>query len=142
MTEPTTSFLNVDLELTSDQPLTALTDVLAPAMFLLHSTDESPYRANLELEGMDAPSLAITVERILAILESLSDDARAAWDAATARVLHVGIQSGLQPHAMTFALPAQVLARIASLNAAITTTVYGAAETNAATSAKSTDPTG
>lgn len=123
--EPTTEFLNIDLELEGPVDIAPLIQALSP-VYVLHSSSKAPFMANLEIEpgvGMDFHS---TMLAFLTVIESLDHATRALWDQCTKKCFDIGLQSGLEPHCSQYSLSASHLQRLASIGAELVITVYGA----------------
>lgn len=122
----TTTFLNVDLDISSRSDLAPLVVALGRKVIPLYVGREGRgYSAHLELARV--PKDANTaIQRFTTLVRALPADARALWQTAATRDFNVGIQAALHPHAYTHALAPDTLSAAASLNARVVFTVYAA----------------
>lgn len=116
-------FLNVDLEVSGAKDHPALIQAFGSAVFVVCNVE-----GLLSLEVSDGPDaeLLTKLEKFVVLLSGMSDDVRTIWDAANRRVLNIGIQSGLRPHASEWHVPAILLSELAALSVDLVITVYGA----------------
>jgi hypothetical protein len=124
----TTSFLNVDLDVSGVEDLAPLVQALRPAIFELYTgRSGSGYQAHLELasRGSAGPSDADgTITRFVRLLLALPPRARRLWDRARQRDFNIGVQAGMDPHAFELGLRATTLQAVAGLRGRIVLTVY------------------
>lgn len=123
----TICFLNVDLEIESQNDLQILVDELAKHCSL-HIHDKN-------LEGNDFASFShrsafdnYEINRIISLfcdsIENLSPKAREIWDSCFTRKLDAGFESGNSPKNFQSVIRADVVKRVADLSASIAITIY------------------
>jgi len=119
-------FLNVDLDLESSEDLTVLLQAMQPAAFCLHAECSGQGSvARLELGG-DLDEADSAIGAFVALVDSLSGDARALWDRATIRDFNVGIQASSEHGPYTLAVQPRTLESAARVGARLVVSVYGA----------------
>jgi hypothetical protein len=122
-----TTFLNVDLDISSQQDLASLAEALRPRLIPLHvGRIRRRYWARFELRTQpNNPDVAI--RRLVSAIEQLPARQRACWKRATTRDFNIGIQAaGAPPHSEFSVDPATVM-MVGRIGARIVITVYGAA---------------
>jgi hypothetical protein len=122
--EQVTEFLNVDLDVESNEDLTPLVRALEKDAPPIHhgELEKGVKRASFELaeEPADADP---GIRSFVRILQKLPGDARGAWDRARSRTFSIGVQSGLET--LELSIAPETLRAAAELNASISFTVYG-----------------
>jgi hypothetical protein len=124
---PKTTFLNVDLDISSREDLGPLAEALSPSLFVLHvGRIRRRYRARLELRTQPGtPDIAI--RRLVSAIERLPVRQRAYWKRATTREFNIGIQAAEEPPQVEFPVHPATVMRVGKIGARIVVTVYGAA---------------
>ena len=117
-----TSFLNVDLDLRAEHGLEDLLRHFGDDVLVLHRNERD---ASFELTG-EYHALEPCVLGWIALVQSLSDDARRLWGRCEYRRLNVGIQAGVEPHAEYFSMSRAAISLMASLQFEMVFTVYAA----------------
>lgn len=121
-----TAFLNVDLELVATFDLAPLLEHFNPTTFTLRdSVDDGRRTVWMELAA-DPKDTDDAILRYAMLVESLPSDIRRLWDGCEDRCLNVGIQSGLTPHASTFGISTDAIAKLVAIAARLEITVYSA----------------
>ena len=121
----TTTFLNVDLDLTSAEDLAPLADALGPHLYALHVGRAGRYhRATLELSGHTRTPDAV-IRRLVAAVQQLPPRQRARWNRATRRDFNIGIQAAPEPHSREYPIEHGTVVMIGKVRARLVVTVYG-----------------
>lgn len=122
----TICYLNTDLDLNSEEDLTALAEAFQAAeVFALHVTrlDNGHWYATFETDQQhNEPETNIAA--ILSVVESFPPPLRAAWDRCTRREFNVGYDCGVNPWAFNQALSTSVLKRLAVAGGSLRITLY------------------
>jgi hypothetical protein len=120
----TTTFLNVDLDMSSLEDLGPLAEALRPAVHALHiGRVRRRYWARFELVGQPrTPDTAI--RRLVAAVQRLPARQRTRWNQATRRDFNIGIQAAEQPHASEFPIEPATVAMVTRVHGRIVVTVY------------------
>lgn len=93
--EPT-SFINVDLELSSKENLAGIENELGKRVFVLQSGFESgDYILNFEC-SLNETDAVVVIEELLSLIESLSSESKLKLAACHKRVLDIGYDSGTE----------------------------------------------
>jgi hypothetical protein len=121
----TTTFLNVDLDVSSHEDLAPLADALHPQVHALHvGRVGRRYWARFELRGQPrTPDTAI--RRLVTAIQRLPARQRTRWNRAIRRDFNVGIQAAHQPHAGEFPIEPPTVAMVGKMGGRIVVTVYG-----------------
>ena len=121
----TTTFLNVDLEISSAEDLAPLAEALGPKLSVLHvGRVQRRYWARLELRTQPkTPDVAI--RRLARAIEQLPQRQRAYWKRATVRDFNVGIQAADEPDHSDFVLKPETVTMVGKLGGRIVITIYG-----------------
>ncbi len=131
--DPTTRFLNVDLDVEGPEPLGPLTQALLPIAFALHEEDsEHEGRETYELSDPDPHTEAdpnAIIRHFCDALADLPERARRLWQNATTRDFNVGFDSGLTPHCSQWSIEADTVSKVAALGGRIVVTVYAVDQT-------------
>jgi hypothetical protein len=122
----TTTFLNVDLDISSSENLTALAAALEPRLTALHVGRVSrKYLARFELRGQPRnPNAAIRA--LVSALEELKPRHRAIWKRASVLEFNIGFQAAHDAQPQEFRLDPEIVAMVARLKGKIVITIYGA----------------
>ena len=121
-----TTFLNVDLDVRSAQPLASLADALGTALIPLH-TGRRGRRHWLRLALVRDPADPSTaILRFCRLVARLPGPARKVWDAAGIREFDIGLQAGSRLRASEWVVTARALREAADVGACIRLTVYRA----------------
>jgi hypothetical protein len=121
------TYLNTDLDLTSDQDLTLLADAFkvggAPPLHGVTRADDGLFYAMFETaESYNEPEPNIAV--MVAIVESLAAPRRLVWDGCSRREFNIGYDCGAEPWAFNQGLSSDLLGRVAALGASLRVTLY------------------
>ncbi|HET8623287.1 MAG TPA: hypothetical protein VFM14_06980 [Gemmatimonadales bacterium] len=121
----TTTFLNVDLDLTSHEDLAPLADALRRQVHALHVGRVGRwYQARFELNGHPrTPDSAI--RRLAGAIQQLPPRERARWNRAARRDFNIGIQAAERPHCTEFPIQPPTVALVGKIGGRIVLTVYG-----------------
>ena len=133
--DDTIQYLNTDLELVSDDDLTALAAAFeAKGMFPLYgATQEADglWYAKFEMEDHFNEEMdhfneepGLTIASMLAVIESLTGPLQIAWSRCTLREFNIGYDCGSKPWAFNQGLSNGLLARIAAAGASLRWTLY------------------
>ena len=127
----TTTFLNVDLDVSSREDLASLAEAFRPRLIALDvGRYRQRYRARFELRTQ--PSNAdIAIRRLVAAIEGLPVGQRACWNRAATRDFNIGIQAAEEPHHSEFKIAPATVLKAGKAGARIVITVYGAAPSKA-----------
>ncbi len=122
-----TTFLNVDLDVSSQEDLASLAEAFRPRLFALYvGRCRRRYCARFEL-GTQPKNPDVAIRRFVAAIEGLPVRQRARWKRAATRDFNVGIQAGEEPHHSEFAIAPATVLMAGRVGARIVITVYGAA---------------
>ena len=121
-----TTFLNVDLDISSQEDLTSLAAALHPGLITLHvGRMRRRYWARFELRAQPRnPDVAL--RRLVAAIERLSPRHRASWKRAVTRDFNIGIQATSEPRCSEFPLAPATVLSVGRVGGRIVITVYGA----------------
>jgi hypothetical protein len=120
-----TSFLNVDLDLSSREDLAPLAAALQSRLIVLHvGRVRNRYHARFELRTQPS-SADLAIRRLVHAVQTLPVRQRARWRRATTRDFDIGIQSAETPHSTEFLVAAATVAMVARVGGRIVVTVYG-----------------
>jgi hypothetical protein len=122
-----TTFLNVDLDISSREDLASLAAALRPRLFALHvGRTRKRYWARLELRTQPrSPDAAI--RRLVRAIQSLPRRQQACWKRAIARDFNIGIQAAEEPRNSEFPVSPATVQMVGRVRGRIIITVYGAA---------------
>jgi hypothetical protein len=122
-----TTFLNVDLDISSREDLASLAAALEPQLFLLHvGRNRNRYWARLELRGQPrSPDGAI--KGLVRAIQRLPRRHLACWKRASARDFNIGIQAAGRPLSTEVRVAPATVKLVGRLGGRIVITVYGAA---------------
>jgi hypothetical protein len=126
-----TTFLNVDLDISSRDDLASLAEAFRPRLIALHvGRLRRRHWARFELRTQPSnPDVAI--RRLVAAIERLPARQRASWKRAATRDFNIGIQAGEEPHHSEFAVAPATVVMAGRVGARIVITVYGAGPSKA-----------
>ena len=121
-----TTFLNVDLDISSTQDLASLAEALRPRLIALHVGHvRRRYWARFELRTQPKnPDVAI--RRFVSAIEQLPVRQRACWKRATTRDFNIGIQAAEEPPHSEFSVEPATVMMVGRIEARIVITIYGA----------------
>jgi len=121
-----TTFLNVDLDISSREDLGPLAEALRPKLIVLHvGRVRTMYRARFELRAQPrTPDVAI--RRLVSAIEHLPARQRACWKRTTTRDFNIGIQAAEEPRDAEFPVDQATVRMVGKIGARIVITVYGA----------------
>ena len=122
--EPTTTFLNVDLEVWSTQRLTALVEAFGE-INLFEGAIGRKYMASFEA-ATSATSVDAIVRALVKRVRALRGPALALWNGASRRSFNIGIQAGEEPFSFELALAPATVKAIEEIRGGVVVTVYGA----------------
>jgi len=119
-------YLNADLDLISADELTVLSEAFTAkgvSALSLRQADDGFWWATFETnEHYPEPEEAI--DRMLAVVESLSETLRAMWDGCMLREVNIGYDCGTEPWAFNQGLSAQLLGRMSAAGLSLRVTIY------------------
>jgi hypothetical protein len=122
-----TTFLNVDLDISSREDLASVAAALGPRLIALHvGRVRRTYRARLEL-GTQPRSPDAAIRRLVAAVRRLPVRQLACWRRATTRDFNIGIQAGDEPRHIEFPVTPATVSMVGQVGGRIVITVYGAA---------------
>jgi hypothetical protein len=123
--EPTTTFLNVDLDVKSRNDLRPLVEALGREVLPLQEGRLGRrYWIRIELARRAPKSPVDAIRRFCHLLSKLPPGPKALWDGASVRELDIGIQAGEEPVAAEWVLDTDAFKEAANLGAQIRITVY------------------
>ncbi|GAA5123597.1 hypothetical protein JIN84_11600 [Luteolibacter yonseiensis] len=129
------TFLNVDLEIISGEPLDAIRDAFAicgRSISVMHFDEIQPgehsasFEAHLDGEGEDESHVTAgqKINAFCDIITAFPADARAVWDRCRKRVVDIGYQSENHCAPLNDFLDAGTLARLVDLGVHLAITIY------------------
>lgn len=117
-------FLNVDLDIESNEDISKLVDDLSKSAMILHyEKSESPQFARIEA-NIDVTDPDKTINHLCELIESCSRNGLKQWLSAKRRTFDIGFQSGQSPKCFNQAIKADTLLRISAIGAGIEITIY------------------
>jgi hypothetical protein len=124
-------FLNLDVVLRSNTSFDALIAHLGERVVVLsHHEHERQFTLVLELAEQIDDAQSCT-QHFLSLIDALPDAAKKLWMACTSRTFSYGFDSGANHPALDTTISADLLRRIAAINADIEITVYPLHQTQA-----------
>lgn len=121
------SFINLDLELSADQPLDALEHHFARASFTLFNGEvDGGHRLAMEpvIDGrLNRDAIACT-EHFLELIRTLPEGLMGFWKACSSRVFDYGFDGGLESPPARVVLPSALLREMARYGIDAQITVY------------------
>lgn len=120
----TTTFLNVDLEISSRSDLQPLVTALGDrAHNLFVGRIKRTYRAHFEL--LRHPRNAdLAIRGFATLISTLPKAERKLWDTAKTRDFNIGIQTAMRPRAYETLLSSEAITTVSMLKARIVFTIY------------------
>jgi len=119
-------YLNADLDLISAEELTVLSEAFTAkgvSALSVRQADDGFWWATFETnEHYPKPEEAI--DRMLAVVESLSKTLRAMWDGCKLREVNIGYDCGAEPWAFNQGLSALLLGRMSAAGLSLRVTIY------------------
>jgi hypothetical protein len=130
--EEKTHFITVDLDVYSKRRLKALADGFGDKVMVLYegpwegrySAFFGSYAAVRTPSRPAGPTCDEVIQAWIVLIKRLPPAARRFWQSAQSRVFNIGIQSGLDPHALKIQVSARVIRQIEKLRASILITTY------------------
>ena len=119
-------FLNVDLDIESNSPLSAIARELGERVVVMYAGRRGR-RFYLYLEGAgETETPDGTIEELCGLIEELSSDARRLWNGAIRREFNIGLEARfrLRRHWNQFTVGPRALRRITDLGASVAVTFY------------------
>lgn len=121
-------FLNVDLDIESDESLAVLAEALSPEVFMLNRQDDEFRRAIFAVE-FEADSLSSLgpegcMHSFCDVIERLPGTARAVWRNAKRKSFNIGIDSLVDCYHAAWKVSNETLQRVAALGGSIEITLY------------------
>jgi hypothetical protein len=138
-------FLNVDLELESNESLDVIAQAFGDRIHVLHNgpLNDIPYLLAVEIYAGDDNDPESIIEAFCDLIESESPRVKATWKKCRVRRFDLGIESGTGTAkrfvgGLCLSLSPQILKRVSALDAEVVITVYPPrpAEPKAAAKAK------
>jgi len=124
--EPTTHFLNVDIDVLSRSRLEPLVEALKPRIFVHYVGPEGQIQgAHFSLDRSHGKTADILVRQLAQLIGALSGTPLRLWNSARTRDFNIGIQSGLSPICHELGLEPRTIALVSALNGRIVFTTYG-----------------
>jgi hypothetical protein len=118
-------FLNVDLEVESDQALQPLVEGLGESFYSLYCGEAGGhYLATFELSDSECVDADAIINQFCEYVERLEGEAQQLWQGAFKRVFDIGYRGDSELEKCVSELDVITLARVAALGAAIRITIY------------------
>ena|ERR1700683_670977 len=123
-------FLNVDLELESNESLDVIAQEFGDKVHVLHNgpLQQTAHLLAVEIYAGDDHDPESIIEAFCDLIEDLSPKGKASWRKCTARRFDIGIESGTgiakRFGALCLSLSPETLKRVAALSADAVITVY------------------
>ena len=118
-------FLNVDLELKSESSLQPIVDSFGDNIYVLGcGSVGSHYQAAFESPGIPNADPDLLIRYFCDLIQDFHGVGKAAWETAFSRVFNIGHESGHEPKFIESELSPDTIAKISSIGASITITVY------------------
>ena len=136
-------FLNVDLELESNESLDRIAQEFGDKVHVLHNgpLQDIPYLLAVEIYAGDDRDPESIIEAFCDLIEALPPKAKTLWRKCSARRFDIGIESGTgiakRFGALCLSLSPRTLKRVAALSAEAVITVYPPMPAEAETKSKS-----
>ena len=125
-------YLNVDLDLESENDISHIVDTFGEDVIVLHHGKLDDYH-HASFETTDVmPTADEVINYFCGLVEALPDGVRAGWDSCRKRVLDIGYESGTSPSNFRSELKPTTLQRVAAIGASIIITIYPVTENPAA----------
>ena|SRR5688572_1142005 len=124
--EGVTRFLNVDLDIYSNEPLDSLVAAFGNRVLVAYlGREKRSYSTHLSLARYPRRT-SDAILGLTALVERLPRGARRLWNQAKAKIFNVGIQGGLTPQSTEFPVSKAAMDALARVGGSITLTVYAA----------------
>ena len=123
-------FLNVDLELESNESLDLIAQQFGDRVHILHNgpLHDIPYLLALEVYAGDDHDPESIIEAFCDLIEDLPAKGKASWRKCTSRRFDIGIESGTgiakRFGALCLSMSPETLKRVSALSAEVVITVY------------------
>jgi hypothetical protein len=123
-------FLNVDLELESNESLDVIAQAFGDRVHVLHNgpLNDIPHLLAVEIYAGDDKDPESIIEAFCDLIEGLSAKGKTNWKKCTGRRFDIGIESGTgiakRFGALCLSLSPQILKRVSALGAEAVITVY------------------
>jgi hypothetical protein len=118
----TTKFLNVDIDLRTQNGIEAIVNAFGNTILVLNRTDRDlTFELNRECVSPDE-----TILCLIGLVQSLPDEAMTEWNACEFRRINIGIQAGSEPHEARFMISNRAVSLLTTINCEIVITVYAA----------------
>ncbi len=118
-------YLNVDLDIESNEDLSALVEDLGEDVFVLHhglAKGLNHASFSLTYALYSGPDEAIT--GFCRLIQNLSPQARSIWDGCFSRVFDLGFECGKSPTRFYFELRPSTIRMVADIGASVAMTIY------------------
>ena len=117
-------FLNVDLDIESQQDISLIMKELKENVCILHHEKQQDYYfARLEIDR-DVANVDRTINYFCDLIDNFSEEARKTWDSCCTRIFDIGYESGIKPNYFTSKINYTTIQRLASIDASINVTIY------------------
>ena len=119
-------YLNTDLEIESESDLSKIVAEFGEDVLVLHHGEIRGYQhASFEIAGSTNSTCADDIiNSFCALVEFLSEEARATWDGCCSRAFDIGYESGTSPPNFHSEIKARTIERVAKIGASIVITIY------------------
>ena len=119
-------YLNTDLEIESEGDISKIVEEFDDDVLVLHHGEVRGYQhASLEIAGSSAVTCADDIiNSFCALVEALSEEARATWDGCCSKAFDIGYESGSSPPNFHTEIKAGTVERVAKIGASIVITIY------------------
>lgn len=119
-------YLNTDLEIESGDDLSKIVDEFGDDVLVLHHGEIRGYQhAAFEIAGSTNSTCADDIiDSFCALVEALSDEARATWDGCCSKAFDIGYESGTSAPNFHTEIRAGTVERVAKIGASIVITIY------------------
>ena len=115
-----TKFLNVDLDLGTQNGIEDLISFLGPRVIVMNKAENF-----VSVESSENYNLLEEVIRdLIEIIQALPPEGRSIWNQCDYRRFNIGIEAGNKPHAAVFSISSEVVKLLAEIQAEIAVTVY------------------
>lgn len=121
------SFINLDLEVHAVFDLTPIADFMINKTFVLfNGPTDSGFHLSLEplIEGALSSDLVECTHHFIALLMALPPELKVLWRSSNSRVFDYGFEGGVECPPLSATLPADVLSKLALLEADVNITLY------------------
>jgi len=120
-----TRYINSDLVLASKNPINTLCVEFDRKCCVLYQQqdDDGNWHTTIESDTIDNASAADDIEKMLAIIPQLGEDARKQWDDCFSREINIGFDCG-DTWAFPHSLPTNIVRAIADAECVLAITLY------------------